>query len=269
MPAVQRYFLNRNWALHLALVFYELGTNARRHGALSSPDGLVTIDWHIEEDNQVRMLRLTWKEIGGPRLTGDAANGFGRSLIEKSLRAHGAEAHMRFEESGLNFTIDMPLPRFVPGAQFANPLDINKRAQMDVRPDNSLDGMRVLIIEDEPLVALDIENMLGENGLETVGPANTVESALDHVAEGAFDVALLDANLQGEGVEEVAKALTGSGARFAFVTGYGRDGLPEDFRQAPMVSKPFSQESLIACISDIVRTGTSNRRSASNRPVAL
>jgi CheY-like chemotaxis protein len=127
----------------------------------------------------------------------------------------------------------------------------------------------VLIIEDEPLVALDIENMLGENGCKTLGPANTVESALEHVALGGFDMALLDANLQGEGVDEVAEALTRSGASFAFVTGYGRDGLPEGFRQAPMVSKPFSEESLIACISEVILARTSKAGPATNPPVAI
>lgn len=261
-------FLEPQLALHLALVLYELGLNARQHGSLSTPGGQVLVDWRVDEDNQSRNLHLSWREVGGPKISADQSSGFGRALIEKSLRSHGAEAHMRFEPGGLVFSINLPLPRFVPGASFTNPLDINA-PRPHLQPADLLEGKRVLIIEDEPLVALDIENMLGENGCKTLGPANTVESALEHVALGGFDMALLDANLQGEGVDEVAEALTRSGASFAFVTGYGRDGLPEGFRQAPMVSKPFSEESLIACISEVIHARTSKAGPATNPPVAI
>ncbi len=86
-------------ALHLALVLHELGTNARKHGALSTPDGHVGVRWQVHIDNG-RHLDLTWREVGGPPVKAPTSRGFGSVLIEQSLRAHGGEVTVSYVESG-------------------------------------------------------------------------------------------------------------------------------------------------------------------------
>ena len=108
---------------------------------------------------------------------------------------------------------------------------------------------RVLVVEDEALVAMGIEDALASLGVGMVGPAASVDKALDLVAAGGFDGVLLDVNLRGESVEPVADALAASGTPFVFVTGHGPEGLPEAHRNRPTLAKPFRD----ADLADAVR----------------
>ena len=101
------------------------------------------------------------------------------------------------------------------------------------------------MVEDEALIFLDLETRLSTAGCEVIGPAATLELARRLVADAQFDAALVDANLAGHPVDELAIALTQRNVPFAFVTGYGRDVLPYGFREAVMLAKPFSQDQLL------------------------
>lgn len=114
-----------------------------------------------------------------------------------------------------------------------------------------MSGRRILVIEDEFLIALDITGALEDAGFTVVGPAGTISEALTAVEKGDFDVALLDANLSGHPVGDVADALKAKAAPFAFVTGYGRDHLPAAHRQAPLVKKPFSSRDLLQVVDEL------------------
>ena len=92
-----------------------------------------------------------------------------------------------------------------------------------------------------------------QRGGEIVGPAATIDIAAGHIADSSFDVALLDANLGGHSVEGLAAALTQRNVPFAFVTGYGRDALPEAFRQPHVVGKPFNTRDLLQTIGHLVQ----------------
>ena len=85
-------------------------------------------------------------------------------------------------------------------------------------------GRRVLVVEDEPLIALALEETLAEHGFRVVASAQTVAVALRHVASVQFDVALLDLAIGAESVEPVADRLAAMGLPFVFATGYGRCG---------------------------------------------
>ncbi|HUE47162.1 MAG TPA: response regulator [Aestuariivirgaceae bacterium] len=106
-------------------------------------------------------------------------------------------------------------------------------------------GQRLLVVEDELLVALDIESILSEAGMAVVGPASSAGEALKLIADTPLDAALLDANLSGEPIDAVAQALSERGIPFAYVTGYGRESLPAA-HPAPIVTKPFDAEQLLA-----------------------
>jgi len=112
-----------------------------------------------------------------------------------------------------------------------------------------LEGVRVLVVEDEVLVAMSVEDMLADLGCAVAGSACSLTEALVKVQAGGFDLALLDVNLRGEKVFPVADALSNQGIPFAFASGYGAADVPEPFRSRPVVSKPFLIEELSAALS--------------------
>jgi len=98
--------------------------------------------------------------------------------------------------------------------------------------------MRVLVVEDEPIVAMLLEDYLIELGHDVVGPVSTVADALAHIAGAPFDFAVLDINLSGERSDAVAAALDAIRRPYIFATGYGRHGLPEGSDRI-VLQKPY------------------------------
>ena len=115
-----------------------------------------------------------------------------------------------------------------------------------------LKGKRIIIIEDEPFVLMDLESILTDAGCEVVGSAGTREKAIALVSEADCDAALVDANLAGHPVDDIAGKLTQRNIPFAFVTGYGRGALPHGFRDGLMLKKPFSQKELVTVVELLV-----------------
>ena len=108
---------------------------------------------------------------------------------------------------------------------------------------------RILVVEDEFLIALDIAAVLEQAGLAVIGPASTVGDALEAIAQQEVHGALLDAHLAGEPVGRVADALKARAIPFAFVSGYGREQLPAAYQDAQLVKKPFTGRDLLAAIA--------------------
>jgi CheY-like chemotaxis protein len=105
----------------------------------------------------------------------------------------------------------------------------------------SPETLRVLIVEDEALVAMLLEDMLSDAGYALAATVNAIPAALTYVREqGAdFDFAILDVNLNGAPSFPIAEALAELGKPFAFSTGYGNGGLPAQWRDRPTLQKPF------------------------------
>jgi CheY-like chemotaxis protein len=103
----------------------------------------------------------------------------------------------------------------------------------------------VLVVEDEPLLALDIVGQLEDAGTIIVGPAADLRAALDLIAHHRIDIALLDANLSGEPVDDIAHALAARSIPFLFMSGYGRENLPPAFPHIELLSKPFDARQLL------------------------
>ena len=269
-------------AVQLALVLHELATNARKYGALSRPEGRLTIEWRLDvggesgsavgqevgqevgrkvgreagdEPDGGRRLLLAWSESGvsGLRAPDGRGPGFGTTLINRSLESAGGSARLTYEPHGLVCVLDLPLvdegpPMHVPAAPPLAPA-VGALAS-DGAPD--LSGRRVLVVEDEPLVAMDVEASLAEAGCTVVGPAASVARALALVASEPLDAAVLDANLAGSPVDAVAEELAARGVPFAFVTGYGREALPARHAAAPMLTKPVPPAVLVAMVANLV-----------------
>lgn len=114
---------------------------------------------------------------------------------------------------------------------------------------NGLNGRRILVVEDESLVAMLLETILEDMGCEIVGPAATVAQGLT-LAEGELDAALLDVNVAGQNVFPVAEALVARGVPFVFSTGYGEGGLPDAWRGRPTIQKPFTEDAVHAALRE-------------------
>jgi|LNFM01.2.fsa_nt_gb CheY-like chemotaxis protein len=108
----------------------------------------------------------------------------------------------------------------------------------------SLEGLKLLIVEDEPAVAFLVEDMLQDLGCTAVWHASTVKEALDILRDHKPDVAVLDVNLRDELAYPVAEKLDAMEIPFIFATGYGRKGIPADWLIKPVVQKPFDAETL-------------------------
>lgn len=122
----------------------------------------------------------------------------------------------------------------------------------DAAPHAPLAGLRVLIVDDEALVAMLLEDMLADLGCELAGSAGRVSQALELVRDPAvrFDVAVLDVNVAGESVEPVAQAVIDRGAAVVFATGYGESGVPAAFRGRPTLQKPFGVNDVAARLQE-------------------
>ncbi|MFN3527277.1 MAG: response regulator, partial [Paracoccus sp. (in: a-proteobacteria)] len=128
----------------------------------------------------------------------------------------------------------------------------------------SLTGCRVLLVEDEPLVAMDLRFELEDAGAGSVTIARTVPEALEAATTKALDLALLDGNLGGEPVDRVAEALALRDVPFCFVSGYGREHLPQGFQDAPLIEKPFRPDALRTVLTGMLsgRTGCGSKSAA-------
>ncbi|WP_353205384.1 response regulator [Sphingomonas sp.] len=101
----------------------------------------------------------------------------------------------------------------------------------------------ILIVEDEPLIAMMIEDFLEVLGKAPAGPVDSVTAALALIAAGGIDAAILDVNLRGgEKSFPIADALAASGIPFLFATGGSHDTVSEAYRDRPTLPKPFTMD---------------------------
>lgn len=109
-----------------------------------------------------------------------------------------------------------------------------------------LSGLRLLVVEDETMIAMMLEDMLDTLGCVVVDVAGTLSRGLDLANDEALslDGAILDVNLGGEKVYPVAERLAARGVPFIFCTGYGLSGLAADFAHVPTLAKPYMQTDL-------------------------
>jgi len=97
-------------ALSLSLILYELSTNGRKYGALSSSTGRLQVSWRVSKRASGAYLEMDWTERGGPPVQVPERTGFGRRLIEKSLRGVGGTSTLRFDPEGVVCSLELPLP---------------------------------------------------------------------------------------------------------------------------------------------------------------
>jgi CheY-like chemotaxis protein len=110
-----------------------------------------------------------------------------------------------------------------------------------------LDGLRVLVVEDEPMLSLALQDTLADLGCVVAGAAARLEPALRLARELNFDIAVLDINLGGERVDPVAEAVAARRLPVVFLTGYGRAGVPPHV-PGQVIEKPYQPAILEAAL---------------------
>lgn len=228
-------------AQSLALALHELATNAAKYGSLLAPMGQVRLTWEVRSGNLV----LDWSENDGPPVEPPSTSGFGSNLISASIgRLLNGTVNFDWRREGLHCTLSLPLGEKPKLAERASSgLRPALRKQVVMAP-HMLAGNRLLLAEDEVLVAIDIKDMLVELGFEVVGHCNRVSQALAIVTSNGVDAAVLDVNLGGELIYPVAECLMAKGVPFVFTTGYGAETIDQRFASYRVLQKPIRRQVL-------------------------
>jgi two-component sensor histidine kinase len=242
--------LRPQMAVHVGVMLHELGTNSLKYGALSVPKGWVAVNWTVAGD----ILNLQWVERGGPVVSAPTRRGFGTTLIEQSAKSEGGKAERLIDTDGLTWQISLRMPQTVapPGTDVDESRLVRPSPAVQAKaaePEAPLADWRFLVVEDESLIALNLVDTLERFGAHEARAVSSEQECLHLLEESAFDCALLDANLNGHSVENIAAALTRRQIPFVFVTGYGRSGLPAEFQQSPVLAKPVSDEQLLEAVT--------------------
>ena len=224
----------------LGLALHELSTNAAKYGALSDMSGRVKVAWELQLENLV----LHWTETGGPSTGHPATPGFGIRMISASVeRQLEGEAKFDWRPEGLHCRLA------VPRGDMVEPLARHGHAHrlLEGKPHLPLQlarGNRVLLIEDEILVAMMMRDILTELGLTVVGPFSRLSEAMVAAVHESIDGGIIDVNLGGEFVYPVADVLVAREIPFVFVTGYGVESIEGRFGHVPIIKKPVQRQAL-------------------------
>jgi len=221
----------------VGLVIHELATNAVKYGALSVAQGHVDICVDVLAGNE---LELRWSESGGPAPRAPDSKGFGFTLIERLVTGQqGGKLEISWPIQGLHLVMILPPTAHRPG-------DIESGAVIKTLPALRVgEARRVLLVEDEPIVAMELGDQLAALGWDVAGPAATIEEAKQLLDTGPLpDIAILNVNLRGRLVYPIADRLRASGVALVFCTGYEQVDLK--YRDCPIIRKPVKFELLDA-----------------------
>jgi two-component sensor histidine kinase/CheY-like chemotaxis protein len=216
----------------IALAIHEFATNAAKYGSLSAASGSVEVRWQLKEG----MIRLTWRENGGPTVEKPSKRGFGTKIIDASINArNGGSAEFEWRPEGL--ICELTWPHANGTAQHAPKESASKS---NVRRS----GPAILVVEDEPMVGMLTRDLLHKMGYDVVGPLNNIEDALRVGHEAELHCAVLDVNLAGSPIFPVARVLAARGIPFMFLTGYEEAVIDDEYRSRPILRKPIDSGEL-------------------------
>ena len=239
----------------LALVLHEMMTNSAKYGALCDSRGTLTVTTGLD---QHRDLRIEWRERGGPPVQAPEREGFGTTIIERSIPFElGGAADVRYRLGGVeaDFIVPSRLIRAVGNLPRPDQADSIMSipsptpAQRDAHR-----GQGVLVVEDSMIIAMDTEDALRGLGFESITIASSSDMALQAIKDELPRFALLDFNLGGESSEPVAAALAKKGVPFWFATGYG-DAVEKlsDAGALGVLQKPYSYSDLERLVAQVDR----------------
>jgi len=234
----------------LTMALHELATNAAKYGALDAPQGRLEVQWEVQRDDGALLIR--WTETGGAVQPPSATRkSFGTRVIDGAINDQlGGKIERRWDPDGLACRITLPPERI---AGEVGPRPAIPRLVPPTIPSGAWSGRRVLVVEDDAVIAHSLVEALIELGIEPVGPASTLEQALALAATAnSLDAAVLDINLGGRLAVPVADVLAGRGVPMVFASGYGslpRDSLPDRHQSTPLLMKPVAAEAIVAALT--------------------
>ena len=223
----------------LGLAIHELATNAAKYGAFSQSHGELVLSWTHDGSE----VCLNWKEKGLNGVSLPRKKGFGSRIIVLGIESQlGGKVSFDWEEDGIRCRLQLPLEPDEP-----------KRNSQNIARGKS--GRAVLLLEDEPLVALLIKESVEEMGYEVLGPFDKIADALSFAVKEEFLTAILDINLHGELVFPVADLLSKRDIPYLFVTGYGPERIDKRYMPFAILQKPIDrlhlQTTLRNCILSV------------------
>ena len=238
----------------MALVMHELVTNSTKYGSLSTRSGHVDIDWRRNNDGD---LILTWRETGGPIVIEPTRQGFGTTIIKKSVPYDlGGTAQIDYAPAGVEAIFRIPHRHVSEARTFAGPTIKFPRPSIGhptPLPHLVLQSQNVLLVEDSLIIAMDAEDIANRLGAEAVFTAATVDAALDIIDAGRPSVAMLDINLGDRNSFAIADRLMDLGVPFLFATGYGEQAqLPMDHRNRTVIQKPYTLENVARAMDELI-----------------
>jgi PAS domain S-box-containing protein len=226
----------------LGLIFHELATNAAKHGAFSQADGRVHVAWAVDGDQ----LAIDWTEVGGETVQKPERIGFGTRLLDQLVtRQMRGRIERRWGACGLEVQISLPATLFATGLlrqSGAAESPANTGETTPVVP------QRVLLVEDEELIALNLAEQLSDMGWSVVGPAGTLSEAYSLLTTTVVDAAVLDVNLRGQAVYPLAEELERRGLPFVFCTGYEVPDPQGRFGTVPVLRKPTTGDAIATAL---------------------
>jgi two-component sensor histidine kinase len=226
----------------IALALHELATNALKYGALTSEAGRVEVRWAVAAEGG---FELVWEERRGPVVTPPERQGFGTMILERvAPREIGGAVELEFRQEGVRAVLRANQDSL--SVRPPDDADDRGRRSEARRPEVSagdaaadIGGLKILVVEDAGLLALELEAALAEAGADVLGPAATVDEAIG-MLDGDFDVVLLDSDLGGQSAAPIAAALTRRGTPFVLTAGHG-EAVAEDLQMAATtVRKPYN-----------------------------
>jgi len=241
----------------LSLALHELASNAVRYGALSVATGRVLVTWRQRPGGG---FELDWEEHDGPPVAPPKRQGFGATILEQvAARELGGEVRVDYPREGVraHVTADASSTAIEAGPAHAEAATAPRPegASVGEAPPTTGDvkGLRILIVEDAVLLALELEAGLNDAGVNVIATAIELDEAMEFLNRD-FDAAVLDVNLNGRLVTPFAEALKARRIPFIFATGYGEANAPEGF-DAPIVRKPYNVGQIIAALVEATGRG--------------
>jgi PAS domain S-box-containing protein len=259
-------FVTASAAQAIGMALHKLATNAGKYGALADGGGRVVIEWSLERASAgASTFVMAWREQGMRTLMPPSNRGFGSTVIcDMAEMSLDATVELDFPATGLVWRLQCPVGQVLSEGGSTS-IDKSKKPA-DSRP-LANKNPRILVVEDEAVVALEVAQMLVKAGFEVVGPARSVSQALRFIKEVGCDAAVLDINLGDETSEPVALELIERGTPFMTLSGYSREQHSAVFNGAPMLAKPLQPERLIAEVQRCIEQGTRRTKERAGLPV--
>ncbi|RLQ87928.1 chemotaxis protein CheB [Notoacmeibacter ruber] len=227
----------------MSMAIHELATNAAKYGSLHSAEGTLHIEWQLVEREDEERLAIRWEERGGQPAKEPEREGFGTTVLKRILLSQlKAEVDLDYAEEGLTALIEMPTTHIRPSQ---GPDIQSTDSEMEISPD-ILKGKRVLVLDDEWLIAEQHAEALSSAGAVIVGPFTMLKEADIAGRMEDIDLAVLDYNIDGEPSTRLIRDLNKAGIPTLMVTAYGSSlELEDDVKIEAVLNKPVSSIAII------------------------